>query len=55
MSSVEHHDEDQRLHLFAVDDPRLWEFRSRLDAAEFGIAGMSDAEWDTFHAIIAEV
>lgn len=54
MSSVERHDEEQRLHVFAVDDPRLWEFRSRLDATEFAIPDVSDEEWDAFHAIIAE-
>ena len=54
VSSVERHDEERRLHVFAVDDPRLWEFRSRLDATEFAIPDVSDEEWDAFHAIIAE-
>jgi hypothetical protein len=54
MSSVEHHDEEGHLHLFAVDDPRLWEFRSRLSDQEFAIADVSDEDWDSFHAIIAE-
>ena len=31
-----------------------WEFRSRLDAAEFAIADVTDEEWDAFHTIIAE-
>jgi hypothetical protein len=54
MSSVEHHDEEGHLHLFAVDDPLLWEFRSRLSDQEFAIPDVSDEDWDSFHAIIAE-
>lgn len=54
VSSVEHHDEEGHLHLFTVDDPRLWEFRSRLTDQEFAIPDVSDEEWDSFHAIIAE-
>lgn len=54
MSSVEHHDEEGHLHLFAVDDPRLWEFRSRLSDQDFTIPDVSDEDWDSFHAIIAE-
>lgn len=54
VSSVERSGEESDLHLFAVDDPRLWKFRSRLDAGEFAIPDVSDAEWDRFHAIIAE-
>ena len=54
MSSVEHHDEEGHLHLFAVDDPRLWEFRSRLSDQDFAIPDVSDEDWDSFHAIIAE-
>lgn len=54
VSSAEHRDEDGRLHLFAVDDPRLWEFRSRLNDQEFAIPDVSDEDWDSFHAIIAE-
>jgi hypothetical protein len=54
MSSVEHHDEEGHLHLFAVDDPRLWEFRSRLSDQDFRIPDVSDEDWDSFHAIIAE-
>ncbi len=54
VSSVEHHDEESHLHLFTVDDPRLWEFRSRLTAEEFSIPDLSDEEWESFHAIIAE-
>ena len=48
------HDEESHLQLFTVDDPRLWEFRSRLDNREFAIPDMSDEEWETFHSIIAE-
>ena len=54
MSSAERHDEEAHLHLFTVDDPRLWEFQSRLDEREFTIPDVSDEEWDSFHAIIAE-
>lgn len=54
VSSAEHHEDEPRLHLFTVDDPRLWEFQSRLDAQEFAIPDVSDEEWDDFHAIIAE-
>jgi hypothetical protein len=54
MSSVEHHDEEGHLHLFAVDDPRLWEFRSRLSDQDFAIPDVRDEDWDSFHAIIAE-
>jgi hypothetical protein len=54
VSSVEHHDEEGHLHLFAVDDPRLWEFRSRLSDQDFAIPDVSDEDWDSFHAIIAE-
>jgi hypothetical protein len=54
MSSVEYHDEEGHLHLFAVDDPRLWEFRSRLSDQDFAIPDLSDEDWDSFHSIIAE-
>jgi hypothetical protein len=55
MSVVEEPDEEYRLHLFTVDDPRLWEPRKRLSGDEIAIQGLTDEEWDTFHAIIAEV
>jgi hypothetical protein len=54
VSSAERHEKEAHLHLFTVDDPRLWEFQSRLDEREFAIPGVSDEEWDSFHAIIAE-
>ena len=54
VSTVEQRDEEPRLHLFTVDDPRLWEVRSRLTDAEFAIPDLTDEEWDAFHAIIAE-
>jgi hypothetical protein len=54
VSSVEQNDQVPHLHLFTVDDPRLWDFRSRLAPEEFTIPGLSDQEWDTFHAIIAD-
>jgi hypothetical protein len=53
VTSAEQHDQEPELHLFTVDDPRLWEFRSRLSGDEFAIDGLSDDEWDTFHEIIA--
>ncbi len=46
--------EEPRLHLFTVDDARLWEFRSRLSDEEFAIADVPDEEWEAFHMIIAE-
>ncbi len=55
VSALEPHDEEGELHLFTVDDPRLWEFRSRLTPEEFAIPDLSDEEWDTFHTILAEV
>ncbi len=30
VSTAEQSDEEPRLHLFTIDDPRLWEFRSAL-------------------------
>jgi hypothetical protein len=54
VSSAESSEEEPRLHLFTVDDPRLWEFRSQLSAEEFAIPDVSDEEWDKFHAIVAE-
>lgn len=44
---------EPELHLFTVDDLRLWELRSRLSDEEFAIEGLSDNKWDTFHKIIA--
>jgi hypothetical protein len=46
--------EEPRLCLFTVDDPSLWEFRSRLSDDEFAIADLTDEEWGAFHTIIAE-
>lgn len=55
VSSVEHRGEEHpRLNIFAVTDPRLWEFRSRLSDEAFTIPDVPDEEWDAFHAIIAE-
>jgi hypothetical protein len=54
MSTVEESDEQYHLHLFTVDDPRLWEPRQRLSPEEIAIKGLTDEEWDAFHAIIAE-
>lgn len=54
MTSAEQREPEPRLHLFTVDDPRLWEFRSRLDDEQFAIPELSDEEWDTFHTIIAQ-
>ena len=54
VSTLEQPDEEIHLNLFTVGDPRLWEFRSRLTKDEFTIPGLSDEEWDAFHAIIAE-
>lgn len=54
MSSHAQFDDEPRLHLFTIDDPRLWEFRSRLSDEDFAIPGLTDEDWDTFHAIVAE-
>jgi len=55
MSTVgEHADEELPLHGFTVDDPGLWEFRRRLTDEESAIPGLTDEEWELFHAIIAE-
>lgn len=42
------------MHIAAVDDPRLWEFLCRLTDQEFAIPDVSDEDWDSFHAIVAE-
>lgn len=54
VSTPEQRDEEPRLHLFTIDDPRLWEFRSRLTDDEFAVPDVADEEWDLFHAILAE-
>lgn len=54
MSTVEQRDDEPRLHLFTVDDPRLWEFRSRFSNDDFALDGVTDQEWDAFHAVIAD-
>jgi hypothetical protein len=55
MSTVEGSDGEQyHLHLFTVNDPQLWEPRHRQSPEEIALEGITDEEWDTFHAIIAE-
>jgi hypothetical protein len=54
VSTVAEQPDEGSLHLFTIDDPRLWEFRSRLSREEFTIPDVTDEEWDSFHAIIAE-
>ncbi len=54
VSTAERPDAEHRLHLFEVGDPRLWEPRPRLSPEEIAIEGLTDEEWDRFHAIIAE-
>jgi hypothetical protein len=54
MSLVEH-PEEPSLRLFTVDDPRLWDARPRLSPEEFALDGLTDDEWDVFHAALAEV
>ena len=54
VTTIEQRDEEPRLHLFTVDDPRLWEFRSRLSDEEFALDDVTDEEWGAFHAVIAE-
>jgi len=46
MSTVEQPDGEFPLHSFTVDDPRLWEFRSKLTWEESTIPGLTDEEWD---------
>jgi hypothetical protein len=53
VSAVEH-PEEPKLRLFTVDDPRLWEPRPHLTPEQFALEGISDEEWDAFHAAIAE-
>ena len=48
VSALEPHDGELELHLFTVDDPRLWEFRASLTPEEFTIPGLSDDEWETW-------
>lgn len=56
VSDAERHDEmgDLQLRLFTVDDPRLWESRPQLSPEEFAVEGLSDEEWEAFHATIAQ-
>ena len=53
-TTAEEPDGESHLHLFTLDDPGLWQFRSRLSREEFTIPDLTDEEWDSFHAIIAE-
>ncbi len=56
MSRTDEHEGAQpRLNMFTVVDPGLWEFRSQLSGEEFAIPDVPDEEWETFHAILAEV
>jgi hypothetical protein len=54
VSSLERSDSEPRLHLFTVDDPALWEFRSQLNDEEYAIPDVADEEWETFHTILSE-
>jgi hypothetical protein len=54
MTSAEPRDDEPRLHMFSVDDPRIWEFRSRLSDEEFALSEVSEPEWEAFHAALAE-
>jgi hypothetical protein len=49
------HPEEPKLRSFTADDPRLWDPRPHLTPEEFALEGISDEEWDAFHAAIAEV
>lgn len=49
---IDQRDEEPRLHLFTVGDPRLWELRSRLSAEELALGDVTAEEWDAFHAVI---
>lgn len=54
MTTVEQRDDEPRLHVFSVDDPGLWKFRSQLGDEEFAVADVTDEEWEAFHSAIAE-
>jgi len=53
VSVVERPDEPS-LRLFTVEDPRLWDSKPLLSPDEFVIEGLSDEEWEAFHAAVAE-
>ena len=53
--SIVEHPEEPKLRSFTTDDPRLWDPRPHLTPEEFALEGISDEEWDAFHAAIAEV
>jgi hypothetical protein len=52
--SVVEQPEEPHLRLFTVDDERLWESRPRLGPEEFALDEVTDEEWDSFHAVLAE-
>jgi hypothetical protein len=52
--SVVEHPEEPKLRLFTVDDPRLWDARPHLTPEQFALEGVSDDEWDAFHAAVAD-
>lgn len=52
--SVIQQPEEPHLHLFTVDDERLWESRPHLRADEFALDDLTDAEWEAFYSALAE-
>ena len=53
MSVVEQPD-SPHLRSFTVDDDRLSDARPLLSPEEFALNGVTDEEWDAFHAAIAD-
>ena len=53
MSTASQPDEPH-LRLFDITDPALADVKHILDLKEFAIEGLSDEEWEAFHAAIAE-
>jgi hypothetical protein len=53
--SVVEQPEEPHLRLFTVDDDGLWESRPHLDPDEFTLGEVTDGEWDSFYAVLAEV
>ncbi len=46
--------EEPHLRLFTVDDEQLWESTPRLGPEEFALDEVTDDEWDSFYAVLAE-
>lgn len=53
MSVVEQPDEPH-LRVFTVDDEELWASRALLAPDEFTLDDVTEGEWDSFYAVLAE-